>query len=419
MRPIGPPGEQGDEQVGPDARVQYAIRVGMFFGAIFLVYGTQLPYLPVWLAWSGLTSAEIGIITAAPLMARLIATPSVAFLADRSGRHRGILILLTWGGLGALVVMGQSHGFWPLFALSMLSGLCLSTVMPLTETVAMAGVRRAGLDYGRMRLWGSLTFIAASFIGGWMVERWGPAAGIWAIIAGAALTVAAAHMLPHPHPEPSDAGPGGTTSKPRPRLRLADVASLMRTREMLAFLVAAGAVQSAHAVLYTFGTLHWRAQGIGPTTIGVLWSIGVIAEIVLFLYSSTVMQRLGAITLLNIGAVASVVRWLVMSLDPPLAVLLPLQVLHGATYGAAHLGAIHFIARAVPESQAGTAQALYATITAGIGMGGAMLLAGQVYDSWGGRTYLLMVALSAAALVAGFVLRRIWSGGEIGRPHES
>ena len=394
---------------GPEARLQYAMRVGMFFGAIFLVYGTQLPYLPVWLAWSGLTSAEIGIITAAPLMARLIATPTIAFLADRSGRHRGILILLTWGGLGALLMMAQSRGFWPLFLLSVLSGLCLSTVMPLTETVAMAGVRRAGLDYGRMRLWGSLTFIAASFIGGWMVERWGAAAGIWAIVAGAALTVAAAHMLPHPHAEATDAA-----TQPRPRLRLADVGELMRTREMLVFLVAAGAVQSAHAVLYTFGTLHWRAQGISPTTIGVLWSIGVVTEIVLFLYSGAVMQRLGAITLLNIGAVASVVRWLVMSLDPPLAVLLPLQVLHGATYGAAHLGAIHFIARAVPEGQAGTAQALYATITAGIGMGGAMLLAGQVYDSWGGRTYLLMVGLSVTALVAGLVLRRIWSGGEIG-----
>lgn len=392
-----------------DARVQYAMRVGMFFGAIFLVYGTQLPYLPVWLAWRGLTSAEIGIITAAPLMARLIATPSVAFLADRSGQHRSILILLTWGGLAALLLMAQSSGFWPLFLLSLLSGLCLSTVMPLTETVAMAGVKRAGLDYGRMRLWGSLTFIAASFIGGWIVERWGAAAGIWAIVAGAALTVVAAHMLPHPHSEPSDA-----LAKPRRQLRLADVASLMRTPEMLVFLVAAGAVQSAHAVLYTFGTLHWRAQGISPTLIGVLWSIGVLTEIVLFLYSGAVMKRLGAVTLLNIGAVASVLRWLLMSFDPPLAVLLPLQVLHGATYGAAHLGAIHFIARAVPEGQAGTAQALYATITAGIGMGGAMLIAGQVYDSWGGRTYLLMVGLSGAALVAGFVLRRIWGGGEIG-----
>ena len=260
-----------------------------------------------------------------------------------------------------------------------------------------------------MRLWGSLTFIAASFLGGAAVDRWGPAVGIWTIAAGAALTVTAAHMLPRPEPDADGTVPGVH----RRRLRLADVANLMRTREMMAFLVAAGAVQSAHAVLYTFGTLHWRAQGISSAMIGLLWAIGVGAEIFLFLYSGAIMRRLGAVSLLNIGATAAVLRWLAMAFDPPLALLLPLQILHGASYGAAHLGAIHFIARAVPETQAGTAQALYATITAGIGMGGAMLLAGHVYDSWGGRTYLLMVALSLAGLIAGFVLRRIWNGSEI------
>lgn len=384
-------------------RVHYGVRVGLFFGALFIYYGAQLPYLPVWLSWRGLTSTEIGIITAAPLMARLIATPAVAFLADRSGQHRGILILLTWCGFAATLLLSQSHGFWLILALAMLTGLSMSTVMPLTETVAMAGVRRAGLDYGRMRLSGSLTFIAASFIGGAAVDRWGAGAGIWLIACGAALTVAAAHGLPRPDAAAEVRG--------QPRLTLSDVCGLMRSREMLAFLIAAGAVQSAHAVLYTFGTLHWRSEGISNATIGVLWAIGVAAEIVLFFYSGAVMKRLGAVTLLNIGGAAAVLRWLVMAFDPPLVVLLPLQLLHGATYGAAHLGAIHFIARAVPEGQAGTAQALYATITAGIGMGGAMLLSGQVYDAWGGRTYLLMAAMSAAALLAGLWLRRIWHGG--------
>ncbi len=390
----------------PSRDGQYAVRVGAFFGALFVFYGAQLPYLPVWLDWRGLSSTEIGIISAAPLLLRLVATPTVAFLADRSGRHRTILIFLAWCGLAAILLVSQSTTFWPILAFAMLAGLCLSTVMPLTETVAMAGVKRAGLDYGRMRLWGSLTFIGASFLGGVAVDYWGAGAGIWAIITGAALTVAAAHYLPR---QQRDAAAGLS----RPRLRFGDVLGLMRTPQMIAFLIAAGAVQSAHAVLYTFGTLHWRGQGITSATIGVLWAIGVGAEIVLFVYSGAVLRRIGPIQLLLVGAASAVLRWLVMAFDPPLAVLLPLQLLHGATYGAAHLGAIHFIARAVPEGQAGTAQALYATITAGIGMGGAMLIAGQVYDAWGGRTYLLMVALSLAGLVAAFVLRRLWQGGEI------
>ena len=387
---------------------QYAARVGLFFAAIFVFYGAQLPYLPVWLDWRGLSSQQIGIVTAAPLMVRLVATPLVAFLADRTGEHRRILILLAWLGCLALLLLSQSRGFWALLALSALAGVCLSTVMPLTETVAMAGVRRAGLDYGRMRLWGSLTFVAASFAGGAAVDHWGAAAGIWAVLTGAALTVAAAHLLPM---QPSRRDTAGTT--PPRRLRIHDVGQLLRTPAMIAFLVAAGAVQSAHAVLYTFGTLHWRGQGISTAMIGTMWAIGVGAEIVLFLYSGAVVRRMGPVLLLNVGAAAAVLRWLVMAFDPPLAVLVPLSVLHGATYGAAHLGAIHFIARAVPEEQAGTAQALYATITAGIGMGGAMLVSGQVYDTWGGRTYLLMVALASLALVAGLMLHRLWHGGEL------
>jgi len=182
---------------------------------------------------------------------------------------------------------------------------------------------------------------------------------------------------------------------------------------MLLFLLTAGSVQSAHGVLYAFGTLHWHAQGISSAMIGVFWAIAVFSEIVLFFYSSAAVRRAGAIGLLIIAAAAAIVRWLVMAFDPPLAVLLPLQVLHGATYGAAHLGAIHFITHAVPERQTGTMQALYATLTAGIGMGGAMLIAGQVYDSWGGKTYLLMVVLGLVSLVSGLMLKRVWQGGEI------
>ena len=85
---------------------------------------------------------------------------------------------------------------------------------------------------------------------------------------------------------------------------------------------------------------------------------------------------------------------------------MPLQVLHGVTYGATHIGAIHFITRAVPESQAGTAQALYASITGGIAMGGAMLLAGPLYADFGGRAYWAMAVLAAVGLVASLALMR-------------
>ena len=157
-------------------------------------------------------------------------------------------------------------------------------------------------------------------------------------------------------------------------------------------------MQAAHAVFYTFGTLHWRAQGLSADWCGALWAISIVVEIGLFAFS----RRGGASAsapsqLIALGAAAGGGaldrRW--ASIRRSL-LLVPLQVLHGLTFGAAHLGAIHFMARTVPEGQAGTAQALYASVDGGVGMGAAMLLAGPLYADFGGRAYWAMAALAAS-----------------------
>jgi PPP family 3-phenylpropionic acid transporter len=288
--------------------------------------------------------------------------------------------------------------------------VAVATIMPLTETVAVAGVKSAGLDYGRMRLWGSLAFIGIGLLGGALIDRLGAAIGIWLIVAGAAATVVAGHGLPRlseTHsigPERGNRGRG---------LISEEAAKLVESPVFLVFLLAAGAVQGAHAMFYTFGVLNWRAQGISTAWIGTLWAIGVTAEVLLFAYSGAAVRRLGPVLLLISGCAGAVLRWAIMSLNPPLALLLPLQLLHALTYGASHLGAIHFIARAVPEGAAGTAQALYATVAAGLMMGGATLVSGPLYAGFGGRAYLAMSLLAAAGLAASLIVLRHWSGGPL------
>ncbi len=137
-------------------------------------------------------------------------------------------------------------------------------------------------------------------------------------------------------------------------------------------------------MFYTFGALHWRSQGISTAWVGALWAVGVLAEVLLFAYSRAVVAHVGAAQLIAAGSAAAIVRWGAMSFDPPLWLLFPIQLLHALTYGATHLGAIHFISRAVPEEASGTAQALYATVAAGLLMGGATLLSGSLYAAFGG-----------------------------------
>lgn len=402
-----------DAEAGRERR-NFAARVSLLFAAACVISGTQTPYLPVWLDWSGLSAREIAIVMAAPMFARVAVTPAIAFAADHFGDHRRFLIGLAWAGLAALIALTQSATFWPILVLTLLFALATSTIMPLTDTVAMSGVRAAGLDYGRMRLWGSLSFIVASFCGGWVVDRLGAGSAIWLVVAGGILTVAAAHGLARP----IGLGRLKAATTP-PRIKIADAVGLLHSRVFLVFLLAVGAVQGAHAVFYTFGTLHWGAQGLSNAWAGALWAIGVMVEIALLAFSGAVVRRIGAIELIILGAGASVIRWVAMGFDPPLALLIPLQVLHGVTFGGTHIGAIYFMAKAVPEQYSGTAQALYASVTAGVALGGAMLLAGQLYAEHGGRAYWAMAVLAAIGLGASVALLRAWRSAAVAQPQSS
>lgn len=406
------------ERPAGSAGLGFAVRLALFYAAMFLIYGIQIPFLPVWLDWRGLTAAQIGIASSAPYFIRCIVTPAVAVVADRTGLHRQLIIVSAAVSLAAVLALAVVPGTWPVIALTTLTALAAASMMPLTETVALDGVRRAGHDYGRMRLWGSLTFILASFVGGWVIGRLGAGAGIWLLAGGAAMTLAASFLLPRPAAsaaavhsaeQPPLAPP--SQAEGQAELRSSGVLQLVRTPLFLLFLVAAGATQASHALFYTFGALHLKGQGLAPSAIGVLWAIGVIAEVALFHYSGALVGRLGVARALTLGGIACVVRWTAMSLDPGLWVLVPLQALHAATYAATHIGAMHFIARAVPRSAAGTAQGFYSTVAAGIGMGGATLAASALYPRFGGQAYLAMAALSAAGLAAAIVLERRWGGG--------
>ena len=382
----------------------FALRLALFYGALFLIYGVHVPYLPVWLDWRHLSAAQISVVMAAPFFIRLLITPAAAVIADRKGNHRSLVIGLAWGCLTLSLVLSQMQGFWPILLVAVSFHICSSTVMPLTETLAVRGVRTANLDYGRMRLWGSLTFIAVGLVGGALLDKFGPAASVWLIIAGSMATLVAAHMLPR------DADPAIRPPPHEGNFIGPETWRLVKSPMFLLFLLAVGAIQAAHGTFYAFGALHWRSQGISTTWIGGLWAIAVFAEVVLFAYSGAVLRRTGAMPLIIAGGAAAIVRWTLMAFDLPLAALAPLQLLHALTYGGSHLGAMHFISRAVPEGQAATAQALYATVAAGVLMGAVTLGSGPIYAAYGGKAYFASAAAALMGLAAAVVLYRRWNG---------
>jgi PPP family 3-phenylpropionic acid transporter len=389
-----------------DARA-FALRLSLFFAASFFLVGTFSPYMPVWLDGRGLTAGEIGVVMATPLFVRIAFTPAISFLADRAGNRRAVLIALTGGALASCLALFGARSFWPILLAATLYAVFWTTVIPLTEAVAMTGVRAFRLDYGRMRLWGSIAFIGASLAGGLAMQAWGSRSVLWVLTLAALLTLLAAVALPMAQ------AAGEAAARPARGLKLADALALARAPLFLLFVAAVSLVQASHAILYAFGSLHFAAQGISGGTIGALWAIGVAAEIVLFLYSGAAVSRLGPVGLIAAGALAALVRWPLMALDPPLWALVPLMMLHGATFGAAHLGAIHFIAAAVPESHSATAQGLHSTLAGGLVMGLAMMSAGPLYAGLGSNAFLAMGIPAVLAIAACALLAWLWDGKPI------
>ncbi len=187
----------------------------------------------------------------------------------------------------------------------------------------------------------------------------------------------------------------------------------MRSRVFMVFLAAASLDQGSHAFYYSYGGLHWRSLGYSGTLIGVIWPLGVFAEIALMSVSLHVFRIVGATRLLALGGLGCVLRWTILAFDPPLTLVIVAQMLHGATFALAHLGAMYFILKSVPPRLAATAQSLYAVCSSGIAMGLATLASGPLYAAYGGRAYLLMSAMGLGALLLALLLGRMWSGGRI------
>jgi len=370
-----------------------AVRLSLFYIAFFGVIGVYMPFWPVWLTSRGLEPAEIGLLLALSAGVRVLAAPLIAGAADRLGQRRRPIIGLATGALVASALFVPAHGFWAVLAVTIVFTVLWSPVMPLGETLVNLAVRRHGLQYGPVRLWGSLSFIVAAVAAGRVLVGRPEDLILWMLIGLMAATAASCVLLPEAPP----VADGGR----RPPLR-----AVLVNPGFLLFLAAAGLIQSAHGVYYGFGTLHWKTLGYSEAVIGALWAEGVIAEVVLFAFSGRITKQLSPPTLILLGALAAVLRWTVTGLTDALPVLAAMQLLHALTFGATHLGAINFIMQRVPPALSATAMSLYGSVLAGLAMGASILVSGPLYAAFGGYAYLAMTGIGAVGAVLALILAR-------------
>jgi PPP family 3-phenylpropionic acid transporter len=175
----------------------------------------------------------------------------------------------------------------------------------------------------------------------------------------------------------------------------------------VAVIVGASLIQASHAVLYGFVTLQWTNKGLDGTTIGLLWAIGVGAEILLFAVSGRVIACFGAVEMILLGGIGAVLRWTAMAFDPATVLLPLLQCLHGLSFGATHLGAMDALSQLAHRQGGATAQGDFSAVQ-GVTFAAAMGASGVLVAAFGSAAYFAMAALAAVGAAIALAARRMW-----------
>lgn len=367
----------------------FELRVALLFSAIFVSVGFHLPYFPLWLQASGFDANQIAFVLSAPLFLRLITTPLITMLADRLPERADLLIAVV--GITALLSLGYllppTYGF--VLGLSVILHVFWTPHAPLVDSIALSGVRRFGVDYARIRKWGSIAFVSANFSGGFIIAWWSASAVPVVISAGLGLAFVVCFFAPRlGRPR---------RSSPLSAAALRDAPGLL-TRNFVLFIAAAGIINSSHGLLFSFGSIYFRDVGIDERTIGFLYSWMVLAEIGMMLVFQRVFGPFSAPALVMIAGAGAVLRWALMPLVEPsgagVAGFFAVQSLHAVSTVFLLLGVPKMIAETIGEERMGAAQGA-AFFASGLSMGLVTLVSGGIYSALGASGFYLMAAVAA------------------------
>ncbi len=376
-------------------------RLSGYYFFYFAFIGAFSPYFGLYLQSLAFSAWDIGLLMSQMQLMRLVGPNLWGWLTDRFGWRLAIVRLA--GGIGLA-------GFTAFFWLDRLPGMLLamavlaffwSAALPLVETLTFDHLREERGRYSRIRLWGSIGFIVAVMATGALIDATSPLSVLWmcwSILLGIllnAMVLTEATPLAHDRAE-------------------MPIGNILRQGKVKALMAACFAMSAAHGAFYVFYSIHLDAHGYSKTEIGLLWSLGVVAEIVVFMLMASLARRFSLRDILLASFVAAVVRFVLMGWGVESAMLMIfVQLLHGLTFGAYHASAIAAVNQWFPGKTQGRGQALYSSLSFGAGGLLGALISGRTWD-WLGSGWTF--TLSAAFALVGVLLIWHWVPSEAPGP---
>ncbi|QMI36875.1 3-phenylpropionate MFS transporter [Escherichia fergusonii] len=354
----------------------------------FFSYGIFLPFWSVWLEGLGLTPETIGLLLGSGLVARFLGSLLIApRVSDPSRLIPALRVLALLTLVFALAFWAGTHVAW-LMVVMIGFNLFFSPLVPLTDALANTWQKQIPLDYGRVRLWGSIAFVIGSALTGKLVSLYD-----YRVIL-ALLTLGVASMLLGMMLRPA-IQPQGVS---RHQESTGWSSWLALISQNWRFLVCVCLLQGAHAAYYGFSAIYWQSAGYSASAVGYLWSLGVVAEVIIFALSNKLFRRFSARDLLLLSAVCGLIRWGMMGWTTALPWLIVAQILHCGTFTVCHLAGMRYIA-ARHGSEVIRLQAVYSAVAMGGSIAIMTIFAGYLYQHLAGGVFWVMALLALPAMV--------------------
>ncbi|MBU3723895.1 MAG: MFS transporter [Burkholderiaceae bacterium] len=381
-------------------------RLSAFFAAYFAYVGLFSPYLSLWLNGRGFSPTEIGVLISPMQWARVVGPPAWGWMADHVQGRSGVARLIQVAALAALIsslMLLTELSFWPLFIVFCVMSFFLSGQVPIAESLAMQAGGGSLKRYGRIRVWGSIGFIAAVMLAGPWFDRvgifWLPAS----LIAVLAVLVLVTLLLPHR--EVHDLAPQSALTK-----------DMLRNPQVKRFLWASFLMLVAHAPLYTLFSLWLHQQGYSSTEIGLLWTLGVVAEIFMFRFQHRLFDRFSVGQCWVASYAVTAIRFLMIAFSGgSLWVLIAAQLLHAVTFGVHHSASMALIREWFPAQAQARGQAFYTMASYGLGGSLGGIAAGWLWEAVSPEFTFIVSAAAAAigVLIAASGLRGQGGDGQL------
>jgi MFS transporter, PPP family, 3-phenylpropionic acid transporter len=377
-------------------QIQPVFYAGMMYFGYYLALGAYAPFINLYFERIGLRGVQIGSLAALAVAVFSATALAWGFAADRFRIHRQLLIAALLLTPLAVLLIPAVQGFPALALVIFFYGLFGSAIVPLLDSHTLEIARKYNSDFGRMRVWGSVSWSISTLLTGALIQR----ADIRFLFYFFAIVMGMLFLVSFFQPERAAQEKSSDGRNFRELFRL----------DILVFLVSVFLLYTSSGAVLTFFSIYMDRIGAAESLIGLSWAVSALSEIPVLIFAVAILRRIGSAGLLRVAFVFYALRWLALAYitQPYLAV--SVSLMHGLSFGAFLIGGVNYMNERAPKGLGTTAQALFSTATFGLGSITGSLVGGYLIDLAGIRTFFLVMSGFAAA---GFILFSL--GSRFGR----